>query len=140
MLSGVAALGALTLFERSRALWVAILLWYAASSAWAHPDYLPKLPTEFEVATLKPVDTSAGGGRGPAPQPTVKNGRLFLPNFDLNTLIQIAWDVNGDEFLINAPKWLKDDHYCRGDRRNRRLKLTNDKAETPSPVSPSFPR
>ena len=40
MLSGVAALGALTLFERSRALWVAILLWYAASSAWAHPDYL----------------------------------------------------------------------------------------------------
>src|SRR5215471_986463 len=25
----------------------------------------PKLPTEFEVAALKPVDTSTGGGRGP---------------------------------------------------------------------------
>jgi uncharacterized protein (TIGR03435 family) len=71
----------------------------------------PPLPTEFEVASLKRVDTSASGGRGNPAQPTVKNGRLHLPDFTLKSLIQIAWDVNGDEFLIDAPKWLDDDHY-----------------------------
>jgi uncharacterized protein (TIGR03435 family) len=70
----------------------------------------PPLPKEFEVAALKPVDTGAARG-GPQVQPTIKNGRLHLPNFTLKNLIQIAWDLNGDEFLINAPKWLDDDHY-----------------------------
>jgi uncharacterized protein (TIGR03435 family) len=73
----------------------------------------PPLPTEFEVASLKPVDSGAtGGGRGGAqPQPDIKNGRLYLPNFPLKVLIQVAWELNGDEFLINAPSWLDSDKY-----------------------------
>jgi len=71
----------------------------------------PPLPTEFEVASLKPVDSGATGGGGPLPQPDIKNGRLYLPNFSLKTLIQVAWEVNGDEFLVNAPSWLDSDKY-----------------------------
>jgi uncharacterized protein (TIGR03435 family) len=73
----------------------------------------PPLPTEFEVASLKPSDpAAAGGGRGGnAPRPDVKNGRVFLPQMSLKNLIMIAWDLNGDERLSGAPKWLDDDKY-----------------------------
>lgn len=66
----------------------------------------PPLPTEFEVASLKPAPPDARPG-----QPDIKNGRLFLPSFPLQTLIMIAWDVNGPDFLVNAPKWLSEDRY-----------------------------
>jgi uncharacterized protein (TIGR03435 family) len=70
----------------------------------------PPLPTEFEVASLKPTAPDANGGRGGA-RPDIKNGRLYLPGFSLKNLIQIGWDLNGDEFLIGAPKWLDEDRY-----------------------------
>jgi uncharacterized protein (TIGR03435 family) len=66
----------------------------------------PPLPTEFEVASLKPSAPDARGG-----QPDIKNGRLYLPGFPLQTLILVAWDLNGTEFLVNAPKWLGEDRY-----------------------------
>jgi uncharacterized protein (TIGR03435 family) len=71
----------------------------------------PPLPTEFEVASLKPSDPNPGGGRGAPSRPDIKNGRLFLPQFSLKNLIMIAWDLNTDERLANAPKWLDDDKY-----------------------------
>jgi len=72
----------------------------------------PPLPTEFEVASLKPSPPDPTGGRGgPGPRPDIKNGRLYLPGFSVKNLIQIAWEINGDELMANAPKWLDDDKY-----------------------------
>jgi uncharacterized protein (TIGR03435 family) len=67
----------------------------------------PPLPGEFEVASLKPSAPGAGG----LARPDIKNGRIYLPRMSVKNLIQIAWEINGDEFLINAPKWLDDDRY-----------------------------
>jgi uncharacterized protein (TIGR03435 family) len=68
----------------------------------------PPLPTEFEVASLKPSPPVSGGE---GPRPDIKNGRVFLPRFTVKNLIQIAWELNGDEFLVNAPGWLDNDRY-----------------------------
>jgi uncharacterized protein (TIGR03435 family) len=66
----------------------------------------PPLPAEFEVASLKPVAPDARPG-----QPDIKNGRLYVPGISLLNLIQVAWEINGAEFLVNAPKWLSEDKY-----------------------------
>jgi uncharacterized protein (TIGR03435 family) len=66
----------------------------------------PPLPTEFEVASLKPSAPDARGG-----QPDIKNGRFYVPAIPLQTLIAVAWDFNSPEFLVNAPKWLAEDRY-----------------------------
>ena len=76
-----------------------------ANSAEALKSF-PPLPTEFEVASLKPSAPNARPG-----QPDIKNGRLYLPGLSVQTLIMIGWEINGPEFLINAPKWLNDDKY-----------------------------
>jgi uncharacterized protein (TIGR03435 family) len=70
----------------------------------------PPLPTEFEVASLKPVSPDATRERGGA-RPDLRNGRLFLPNISVKNLVQIAWDINGDDMLSGAPKWMDDDRY-----------------------------
>jgi uncharacterized protein (TIGR03435 family) len=72
----------------------------------------PPLPTEFEVASLKPSAPDTGGGRGATgSRPDVKNGRLYLPRISLKNLITVAWDLNGDDMLVGAPKWLDEDRY-----------------------------
>ena len=68
----------------------------------------PPLPTEFEVASLKPMPP--GGGPNGA-RPDIKNGRLYIPGISLKNLINVGWDVNGDDMLVNAPKWLDEDRY-----------------------------
>jgi uncharacterized protein (TIGR03435 family) len=70
----------------------------------------PALPMEFEVASLKPVAPDAPRGPG-GPRPDIKNGRLYLPGISLKNLISVAWDVNGDDLLVNMPKWAEDDRY-----------------------------
>jgi uncharacterized protein (TIGR03435 family) len=60
----------------------------------------PPLPTEFEVASIKPSAPDARGQNG-----RVQNGRLDLQNFPLKQLIQIAWDLNNnDDMLVGLPK------------------------------------
>jgi len=66
----------------------------------------PPLPGEFEVASLKPSAPDSRGG-----QPDIKNGRVYLPGFPLQTYIIIAWNINTPDFLIGAPKWLAEDKY-----------------------------
>ena len=66
----------------------------------------PPPPTEFEVASLKPSAPNA-----PPAQPDIKNGRIYLPGISLQNLVLIAWDINGSDFLVGAPKWLNDDKY-----------------------------
>src|SRR3954447_8342269 len=66
----------------------------------------PPLPTEFEVASLKLSDPNARPG-----QPDIKNGRLYVPGITLQNLVMISWEINGPEFLANAPKWMSEDRY-----------------------------
>lgn len=67
----------------------------------------PPLPTEFEVASLKPMAPDANRNA----RPDIKNGRLYVPGVSLKNLISIGWDLNNDEMLVNAPKWLDEDRY-----------------------------
>jgi len=60
----------------------------------------PPPPAEFEVASIRP---SAPG----APQNgKIQNGRLDLQGWPLKSLIEIAWDINNDDRLAGAPKFL----------------------------------
>src|SRR5207249_6037115 len=62
---------------------------------------LPPAPLpEFEVADIKP---SAPGAR---PMGRMQNGRLDAQGLPLKNLIMLAWELNGDELIAGAPKWL----------------------------------
>lgn len=65
------------------------------------PGVLPPPPTEFDVADIKPSmpDAQTDGRIQPG-------GRLDLHAFPLKQLIQIAWNINGDETLVGGPKFL----------------------------------
>ena len=43
--------------------------------------------------------------------PFQPGGKLDLQGFTLKFLIMIAWDINGDEMLVGAPKWLDSDSF-----------------------------
>jgi uncharacterized protein (TIGR03435 family) len=58
-------------------------------------------PAEFEVANIKPSAPGLTNQIG-----RIQNDRLDLQNFPLKTLILLAWDMNGDEMLAGAPKFL----------------------------------
>jgi uncharacterized protein (TIGR03435 family) len=72
----------------------------------------PPLPTEFDVAEIKPSVTPPGGrGGAGAPRPEIKNGRVYLPGITLKNLISLAWDINGDDMMANAPKWMESERF-----------------------------
>jgi uncharacterized protein (TIGR03435 family) len=72
----------------------------------------PPLPTEFDAAEIKPAVAQNGGGRGGVlARPEIKNGRIYVPNITLKNLITLAWDINGDDMLLGAPKWLDSDRF-----------------------------
>ena len=63
---------------------------------------LPVLPPpEFEVATIKPSAPDATNDRG-----RLEHGRVTVENFPLKNLIELAWDLNGDDLLVDAPKFV----------------------------------
>jgi len=68
---------------------------------------LPALPPpEFEVATIKPSKPGTTNQRG-----NLQHGRVDVENFPLKTLIMIAWDINADELLAGAPKFLESSRF-----------------------------
>ncbi len=71
----------------------------------------PPVPTEFEVAELKPSPPDTSGGRGGGRPPEIKNGRIYVPGITVKNLIQLAWDLNGNDMLVGAPKWMDDDRF-----------------------------
>jgi uncharacterized protein (TIGR03435 family) len=71
----------------------------------------PPLPTEFEVAEIKPAVSAPGGPGGGGARPEIKNGRVYLPGITLKNLITVAWDINADEMMANAPKWLDSERF-----------------------------
>jgi len=60
----------------------------------------PPPPDEFEVADIKPSrpDERQNG--------KMQSGRLDLQGFPLKFLIFIAWDINSDDLIAGAPKWM----------------------------------
>jgi uncharacterized protein (TIGR03435 family) len=60
----------------------------------------PPPPAEFEVAAIRP---SMPGAQQNA---KIQNGRLDLQGFTLKSLITIAWNINSDDMLVGAPKFL----------------------------------
>jgi uncharacterized protein (TIGR03435 family) len=72
----------------------------------------PPPPTEFDVAEIKPSPAPVGGGRGGTmTMPEIKNGRVIVPGITLQNLITVAWNLNGPDELIGAPKWLNSDRF-----------------------------
>jgi uncharacterized protein (TIGR03435 family) len=68
----------------------------------------PPLPTEFDVAEIKPAVASPGNG---AARPEIKNGRVYLPGITMKNLISVAWNINGDDMMANAPKWIDSERF-----------------------------
>ena len=86
----------------------------------------PALPTEFDVAEIKPfkpdadnpgvlmarggmlVVARARGGRG---GPQLQNGRVNLQGYTMKQLITVAWDLPNDNRLAGAPKWMDSDRF-----------------------------
>jgi uncharacterized protein (TIGR03435 family) len=75
------------------------------------PDVAQKLPplppAEFEVAVIKPM-SGAGAIRNAGGIGFQSGGRFNVPGglISLKELISIAWNVDTNEPLIGAPKWL----------------------------------
>ncbi len=60
----------------------------------------PPPPAEFEVASIRPSTPGAQqNGR-------VQNGRVDLQNFPIKELIKFAWNIDSDDFIADAPKFL----------------------------------
>ena len=66
---------------------------------------LPTLPTEFEVAYVRPSapGTNQRGGIQPG-------GRVDMFAYTLKSLITYAWEIDGDR-LVGGPKWLDTDRF-----------------------------
>jgi uncharacterized protein (TIGR03435 family) len=71
---------------------------------------IPAFPTEFEVATIKPLAPAVGNAPlaiGIRMQP---GGRVEISGLPLKLLVQQAWSVQADS-IVNAPKWMETDRY-----------------------------
>ena len=77
----------------------------SANAAGVTENLPPAPPAEFEVASLRPsaADTPRRG--------RIQNGRLDIQNMPLKQIMEVAWEVNGDEMFANAPKWLDTARY-----------------------------
>jgi uncharacterized protein (TIGR03435 family) len=76
---------------------------------------IPDLPTEFEVATIKPSAPAGAVGPNGAPLPRMMmrmmpGGRVDISGMPLKQLIQQAWSVQADS-IIGAQKWMDTDIY-----------------------------
>jgi uncharacterized protein (TIGR03435 family) len=75
-------------------------------------SHFPPVPTEFDVAEIKPaVPPPPGPNPNNQQRAQIKNGRIYIPGITLKNLVTVAWDINGDEMLINAPKWMDSDKF-----------------------------
>ncbi len=67
-------------------------------------EKLPPVPTEFEVAEIRPSKPGADGDF------TMKNGRLQAIGMTMRDLITAAYGVE-DEMVVGGEKWLDTDHF-----------------------------
>ncbi len=69
---------------------------------------IPVLPTEFEVATIKPFEQAPGVPR--IMMRMMPGGRFESSGIPLKMLLQQAWAVQTDS-IVGAPKWMDTDAY-----------------------------
>lgn len=69
---------------------------------------IPVLPTEFEVATIKPFEQAPGVPR--IMMRMMPGGRFESSGIPVKMLLQQAWAVQTDA-IIGAPKWMDTDAY-----------------------------
>jgi uncharacterized protein (TIGR03435 family) len=68
---------------------------------------LPTLPTEFEVAAIKPTPPDFQFGNfGPQ-----RGGRVNIQGMNLKFLIQQAWNLFSPDLIVGAPKFVDSDRY-----------------------------
>jgi uncharacterized protein (TIGR03435 family) len=65
----------------------------------------PPPPAEFEVADIRPSRPDAQQNA------RLQNGRLDVQAFPLKQLVTLAWDINSDELLAGAPKWMDSEKF-----------------------------
>jgi uncharacterized protein (TIGR03435 family) len=74
------------------------------------PDLNTKLPPlpdpEFEVADIKPAATGAVAATVLNRAGFFPGGRVNLPGIPLKLVISLAWNLNSNEDIAGAPKWL----------------------------------
>ncbi len=68
---------------------------------------LPTLPTEFEVATIKPTPPDFRFGMS-RQQP---GGRVTIEGMPLGALIQQAWNLYSRDIIVGLPKFVDTDRY-----------------------------
>jgi uncharacterized protein (TIGR03435 family) len=68
------------------------------------------LPTEFEVASIKPSDPSQKDSDLNGRFLIQRGGKVDIRGVTLKWLIQEAWDLN-DDMTPGLPKWMDEDHY-----------------------------
>jgi uncharacterized protein (TIGR03435 family) len=68
---------------------------------------LPALPTEFEVADIKPTPPDFRFGNFRIP----RGGRVEIQGMPLRNLIQQAWNIYGPDMIVGAPKFVETDRY-----------------------------
>jgi uncharacterized protein (TIGR03435 family) len=68
--------------------------------------HLPPVPTEFDVADIKPSDPNSRE-RGWQIQ---RGGRVNVAGMTLKNMIENAWNLT-DDMLIGAPKWIDDTRF-----------------------------
>lgn len=66
----------------------------------------PPPPAEFEVATIRPSKPDATNVRA-----RLEHGRLDAENVPLRMLVRVAFDLNADELMPGAPKFLDSARY-----------------------------
>jgi uncharacterized protein (TIGR03435 family) len=66
----------------------------------------PPPPAEFEVAVVKPSKPGETNVMA-----RIEHGRVDAQSLPLKLIIQVAWDLNGDELLAGAPKFLDTARY-----------------------------
>jgi len=71
----------------------------------------PPLPAEFEVASLKPSAPLPPPGTRMARGPAYQNDRVNLVGSTLRQLINIAWNITGDDMVADVPKFAESDRY-----------------------------
>jgi uncharacterized protein (TIGR03435 family) len=71
----------------------------------------PPLPTEFDVAEIKPSAPIPAGGRGGRGSPPFQNDRVNLQNYTLKQLINPGWNITSEDMLAGAPKWADSDRF-----------------------------
>jgi uncharacterized protein (TIGR03435 family) len=85
---------------------VSILFFPAMLSCCAVAQDRPAGEPQFEVVTIKPTPPDTSNWRI-----EFNPGMMWIQNRTLRDIIEFAYDLKSDSQLLNAPEWVKSDHF-----------------------------